>query len=342
MKLLNEIKKVARFDVALFHNRKRLLLACIGVMFVPAIYATIYLSSTWDPYSKVSNLQVAVVNLDHAMTVRDREVNLGASIVERLEEKHAFTLKTVATEQEARDLVTSSEAAFAVIIPADLTASAMRATASEPGHVRVLFSEGNNYLTGTVAKRFADELTRNTNEVLNTERWAVVLDTVDQSKDTFAKLKDGVGRLRDGADQLDDGLARAHEGATRLNDGAHRAANGSKTLNDGATRVADGTTRLTTGVSALGAGLQQMEAAMPSQARLDQLNSGAHQVADGQAEAHRGSSEAQRRHWQSQRRSHEVEGRHRGHSHRRWQNLSRRRPARGRAGAARSGFARST
>lgn len=282
------VARVLHFDRALFHKRPRLLLACLGVMTVPALYATIYLSSSWDPYARIDQLRVVIVNQDRGAEVRGRQVAIGASVVDGLEKKKSFQLTRLNDEAKARELVSSGEVAFAVLIPASLSETAMKASAENPARVKVVFSEGNNFMTGTIARRFADELTRNTNEVLNTERWAVVLDTVDSSRTNIEKLKDGVGRLRDGAEQLDEGLQKAKAGATKLANGAERAKDGAQKLEDGATAVSDGTTKLTKGVEQLGGGLRQMRDAMPAQDKLDQLKDGAKQVADGNQQLAKG------------------------------------------------------
>lgn len=282
MRLLDDVKKVVWFDLSLFHGRKRLLLACLGVMLVPAAYATIYLSSTWDPYSKVSELPVAVVNLDQPVEARGHHVEVGASMLAGLEAKHAFTSRNVDSEAEARQLVNEGTVAFALIIPPTLSASAMEASSQTPARIRVIYSEGNNFMGATVARRFADELTRNANESLNTQRWAEVLHTVDSSRDNFEKLKVGVSRLREGAGRLDEGLGQARDGATKLARGSERAKDGAEQLDDGAHRVADATQKLTDGVTKLGGGLRQLRDALPADEKLAKLNDGARQVADGQ------------------------------------------------------------
>lgn len=279
--LLRDVKKVLRFDVALFHHRTRLLLACLGVTLVPAAYSVIYLSSAWDPYAHLEQLPVALVNLDQGTRSHGREVQVGQSIVEGLEAKHTFRFTHLADEATARQQVEAGALAFAVIIPPELSRTAMAATA--PAKVRVVFSEGNNFMTSGIAKRFAGELAHSTNEALNAQRWGVVLDTVDTSRASLEKLKAGVTQLRDGAAQLDEGLAKAHDGSTALAAGAERARDGAAKLEAGSRQVAEGTVALTKGVSKLGGGLQTMKAKLPADEQLASLAGGAKQVADGQA-----------------------------------------------------------
>ena len=48
------------------------IIVMLGVSLIPALYNVIFLSSMWDPYGKVSDLPVAVVNQDKAVTASGR------------------------------------------------------------------------------------------------------------------------------------------------------------------------------------------------------------------------------------------------------------------------------
>nr|WP_054757624.1 hypothetical protein [Liquorilactobacillus satsumensis] len=49
-------------------RKHKLVLAVLSViMLIPTIYAVTFLSSLWDPYSKMDKLPVAVVNQDQAV-----------------------------------------------------------------------------------------------------------------------------------------------------------------------------------------------------------------------------------------------------------------------------------
>ena len=49
-------------------KKPSLIIVMLGVSLIPALYNVIFLSSMWDPYGQVSELPVAVVNQDQAMT----------------------------------------------------------------------------------------------------------------------------------------------------------------------------------------------------------------------------------------------------------------------------------
>ena len=67
----------------LFKN-KFLIVALIAIITIPTIYTTLFLGSMWDPYGKVDNLPVAVVNEDIPTTYEGKDVNVGEKLVDKL------------------------------------------------------------------------------------------------------------------------------------------------------------------------------------------------------------------------------------------------------------------
>ena len=45
-------------------RNKILMIVLVFIIAIPAIYTTLFLGSMWDPYGKLDELPVAVVNLD--------------------------------------------------------------------------------------------------------------------------------------------------------------------------------------------------------------------------------------------------------------------------------------
>ena len=69
----------------LFKN-KFLIVALIAIITIPTIYTTLFLGSMWDPYGKVDNLPVAVVNEDKPVTYEGKDVNVGEKFVDKLKD----------------------------------------------------------------------------------------------------------------------------------------------------------------------------------------------------------------------------------------------------------------
>ncbi len=56
----------------------------VRVSMIPALYNVIFLSSMWDPYGSVSDLPVAVVNQDKAVTASGKTLSIGEDVVSSL------------------------------------------------------------------------------------------------------------------------------------------------------------------------------------------------------------------------------------------------------------------
>ena len=116
--------QIVKTDLALFSRFSRLWLAALAIALVPAAYALIYLSSVWDPNAKTSDLPVGIVNLDEGFVYRDAPecragTRAGADAVGQ------FGFRAVGDADTARQGVKLGRLAFAVIIPADFSASAV-------------------------------------------------------------------------------------------------------------------------------------------------------------------------------------------------------------------------
>lgn len=70
----------------------------IVVLFIPLIYSFFYLKSYWNPYGNLSDMKIAVVNMDKGS---DNE-NQGEEFVKSLQDSNTFDIKVV-TEDQAED-----------------------------------------------------------------------------------------------------------------------------------------------------------------------------------------------------------------------------------------------
>lgn len=279
MQFLQQLGSVARIEARFFTRFAQLRLATLVVAFIPALYALIYLSSVWDPASHTESLAVGLVNLDQNMVYQGQEVNVGLEVVTRLKERHTFGFTDVATEAAARQQVRQGRLAFALIIPADFSSNAVPGAQPGAGRLVVYTSEGNNYQSAFLAKRFAQDLVHAVNDNLNERRWALVIHTAAGSQRSVERLRSGVAELRTGAHALHKGSVKAADGALQLRQGARAVDEGIGTLTDDLKDAATG--------------LRAMDAARPKPAELLRLRSGADSLVQGHEELGRGMGELQ-------------------------------------------------
>lgn len=285
---IRQIGHVTWADIELLKRYPKLRFSVLGVLFVPALYATIYISSMWDPESHAVNLPVAIVNLDTGTQYKGEPINVGQSLTEKLNTDRKLGFTTLDSEQSAREKVRQGYFDFALIIPADFSAKAISAEASGVGHLVVYTSEGNNYTSAGIAKKFAPEISRRLNELLNERRWGKVAEIAADSEIKVARLKEGVGALNAGAQQLSAGLSKANEGSDRLKNGLDRAEQAGTQISQGALQLRDGGLRLTDGVKQFGQGIQTMNNALPANSDLMALKEGSSQLHEGQKQLNQG------------------------------------------------------
>ena len=94
----------------------------IGVLVIPLLYSYFYLGAFWDPYARLDDVPVAVVNLDSGAVINGEERNLGQEICDNLEKDG--TLKFVFTDKaDAEQGVLENDYYASITIPLSIFAS---------------------------------------------------------------------------------------------------------------------------------------------------------------------------------------------------------------------------
>lgn len=279
MRILGQTLYIMRREARFFARFPKLIAATFLVIFIPALYAFIYLSSVWDPASRINVLPVGLVNMDQGVEYRGQIFNAGWEVATTLHKRQTFAFQDIDNEPEAREAVRNGSLAFALVIPHDFSSNAVPGHEAGAGKLTVFTSEGNNFESAMLARNFARELGHDVNENLNERRWRLVLLNASGSQRSVERLRDGVDQLRKGSHELDKGMVP-------LINGAHQAANGAQ-------RVSNGVDQLSGGVKQLGAGLKTMDVKRPRNSDLDKLKAGADQLAAGHVDLSKGMTELQ-------------------------------------------------
>ena len=81
---LKNIFKIYKRDLKDIFTNKILLVVIIGLAFLPSLYAWFNIKASWDPYGNTKNISVAVVNNDKGTIIRDKKINMGDELIEKL------------------------------------------------------------------------------------------------------------------------------------------------------------------------------------------------------------------------------------------------------------------
>ncbi|OPX43506.1 ABC-2 family transporter protein [Ruminiclostridium hungatei] len=229
-------------------KKYKIVAVILAVIIIPLVYSFFYLDAFWDPYSKLENLPVAVVNQDSGATINGRDKNIGKEITGKLENDN--TLKWVVTDDaDAKDGLNGRRYYAAVYIPPEFSKNISTAGDIEKikGTLNYSVNEKRNYLASQVLSRVTLEFKDKISEEVSEE----IMDTLfQQIKDIPSDLKEldgGLKKLDDGADtiylktgELIAGQKQFNTGLYDLNKGIKSARASSGKLSDGARKLRDG------------------------------------------------------------------------------------------------------
>ena len=269
MQLIRQTRRLAKLELLLVFSKTQWLLTVGVVALIPALYLLIYLSSMWDTTSHTRALRIGLVNQDKGYTYRDQFVEMGTELVHQLMRKDDFGYYPLASPELAREQVRRGELAFALIIPADFSASAIPARSADEGRMEIYVSAGNNFQIYLIAQKYAEELDAELNQALNQQRWKFVLSSEVISKDFF-ELKSALSKIQKSTHDLSLGL--------------HTASLHGSRLKQGTLQLGDEINKLTSITQQLSQMIHSIEAGLPPADDVRRLRVGADELASAHLE----------------------------------------------------------
>ena len=285
----------------------------VGVLIIPLMYSYFYLNAFWDPYQRLDEVPVAVVNEDEAVEINGMPMCMGDQICDQLEEDGTLDFRFVDAE-EARKGVLGNTYYASITIPKDFSANA--ATVGEDTeklHSKIIYraNQRRNYLAAQILENAMPTIKESVNSKIDGQIIGTLTDTIKEVPPQLEKLDTGLGKLSAGAGQLKDGtgaladgagtlssgmselngkvptlsngMNQLNSGAKALNKGLGTLGSNSKALNDGASKLSSGAGTLnkgigtyTKGVDAAGAGATKLSSG------VKQYTAGVDQIAEGQ------------------------------------------------------------
>lgn len=228
-------------------KRKLIMQLCAIAMLclIPALYAYIFLSAYWDPASHLSEIPVAVVNQDIGAMINGKSMNIGNSMVEKLQENHnihwVFT-----TAKDADDGVASGKYYAELIISNDFTQCI--STAAEPEKIKGTLRFISNDKLGTFASSVMSGISAGIESMISMSITENLIDSLANQlgalPGTLQKLSDGLASLDDGAERLYQGMAELVRGQTEYTQGVEKLAAGFAELGTGGNNLRDGLQKL--------------------------------------------------------------------------------------------------
>ncbi|HDX9657612.1 TPA: YhgE/Pip domain-containing protein [Bacillus toyonensis] len=248
---------------------KKILIPIIAVLFVPILYAGMFLWAFWDPYKQLDDLPVAVVNLDKGAVFDGKPIEVGKGLVDNLKDNTSFKWEFV-SEKEAKKGMEGRKYYMLVRIPNDFSSNATTLLKNDPKPLNLEYipNESLNFLSSQIGGTAIEKIK---GEVASTLTKTYAEKMFDSIQDVSKGLADGA----EGANKLHDGSSELHDGSSKVTDGLHTLRGKSGEMKDGVGKLFDGSGRVTVGLSTLNGKTGEM------QIGIGKLVDGSGKVTDG-------------------------------------------------------------
>lgn len=231
---------------------KKILIPIIAILFVPILYAGMFLWAFWDPYKQLDDLPVAVVNLDKGAVFDGKPIEVGKGLVDNLKDNKSFKWEFV-SEKEAKKGMEGRKYYMLVRIPDDFSSNATTLLKDNPKPLNLEYipNESLNFLSSQIGGTAIEKIKSEVSSTL-TKTYAEKM--FDSIKDVSKGLADGA----EGASKLHDGSSELHDGSSKVTDGLHTLQGKSGEMKDGVQKLADGSNKLVDGSGKVTNGLNTL------------------------------------------------------------------------------------
>lgn len=227
------------------------IIVMLGVSLIPALYNVIFLSSMWDPYGKVSDLPVAVVNQDKAVTASGKTLSIGEDVVSSLKENKNLDFHFVSKE-DAQNGLEKGDYYMVVTLPSDLSERAASILTDNPQQMKIDYqtSSGHSFIAGKMSD----------------SAMASLKQTVAQNvTDTYTSaIFKNMGDLKTGLVKASDGAQQLASGSQQLGSGSQTIANNLRTLNQATSKLSSGAAQFNTGLQTYTGSVAQVSSGLGS------------------------------------------------------------------------------
>lgn len=293
-------------------RNKILMIVLVFIIAIPAIYTTLFLGSMWDPYGKLDELPVAVVNLDEPVEYEGETLNVGQKLVDKLKEDGSLCFNFTDTEQAERGLENGTYY-MVITVPKNFSENATTLTDATPKKMELDYktNPGTNYIAMKMSETALEKIKTSVAQEVTKTYAETIFDKIGEAGDGMKDAADGAGEIYDGTEKLSDGnktisdnlktlsegtltfkdgtselkvgLSSYLDGVNQLSDGSTTLANGATSLltgalklNDGANSLSDGTKTLSSGTATLESGAKTLESGLKTYTDgVKQANDGA-------------------------------------------------------------------
>ncbi|MCB4956415.1 YhgE/Pip domain-containing protein [Streptococcus mutans] len=246
--MLTELKAVLK--------KPMLWITMVGVALVPALYNIIFLSSMWDPYGKVSDLPVAVVNKDKTATYEGKKMTIGKDMTDNMVHNKSLDYHFVDSEKAQKGLE-KGDYYMIITLPEDLSQNAASVLTDEPKKLTIPYqtSKGHSFVASKMSETAAKTLKESVSKNITSSYTKSLFKSMSTLKTGFGSAANASQKIAVGSKQLENGSQVMTDNLNLLSNSSQTFAQGTNTLYSGLTAYTGGVGQLSAGLNNLNNGL---------------------------------------------------------------------------------------
>lgn len=264
-------------------TNKKILIPIIAILFIPILYAGMFIYSFWDPYAHMDELPVAVVNEDNGASFEGEDLALGDQLTDKLKDLDSFQFHFVSKDQAYKGL-DNRDYYMVIEIPENFSQNATTLLDKEPQKLTLKYvpNESYNFLSAQIGETAVEKIKSAVSSELTATYAETIFGKVTEMADGLSTASDGAGKIENGTTQLKDGANEVKDNLEILASKSIEFKNGVSKANAGSGELANGSSELANGLGQLNEAGQKLLSAN------SELQTGSASLSDGLATADQG------------------------------------------------------
>ncbi len=264
-------------------SNKLLLLVLVAIISIPSIYTILFLGSMWDPYGKLDNLPVAVVNSDISVNFEGKKLDIGKDLVENLKKNNSLQFNFVDKSTAIRGLENGTFYMI-ITIPENFSQNASTLMNYNPQKMNLQYetNPGTNYIASKLSETAIIKIKDKISSEITQTYAKTMFDSINEIGNGMKVASNGANKLYEGTVELSDGNNKIKENLNTLAESTLTFQNGNNELQNALYKYTDGLVQINDGTKKLNDGLKNF---------FDKVTSETPQIVNGACQLDKGISE---------------------------------------------------
>src|SRR5699024_8096243 len=174
-------------------------IAVSAVLFIPILYAGMFLWAFWDPYENLDDIPVAVVNNDDGYEFEGEQLHLGDELVDKLKEDADFNFHFV-NDEVGNEGLRHQDYYILIEIPNDFSKNSTTVMDDQPEKAQLIYrpNESYNFLASQMGETAMLQIEMALEEKITETYAETIFDSIGEVADGLTEASNATEELNDG------------------------------------------------------------------------------------------------------------------------------------------------